>query len=214
MISILSLSKKFGSHAAIEDVFLEICDGETVVLQGPSGSGKTTLLRLIAGLEVPDDGEIFFDGKLASSPKGVLPPYQREVGIVFQRSALWPHMTVAKNILFCMDGKDPGENRRYLNWILQELELSELVHRYPSQLSGGEARRVALGRALARKAKYLLLDEPLTSLNPELKARLLQVILHAKQDDGAALLYITHDIEEARSIGGRLVQLKMGRLAV
>lgn len=212
MIEVHHLTHRFDHQIVLDDIELDIQPGEIVVLQGPSGSGKTTLLRLIAGLDYPIQGEIHIEGKLASKPGWVLAPHKRGIGVVFQSSALWPHMTVAKNLRFVMDGLPPAERNTRIKRLLQQANLDELSNRYPGKLSGGEARRVALLRALASQPARLLLDEPLTNLDPELKVCLLQLIQNYQQDQGLSVLYITHDLNEARMIGGRIMHLENGRL--
>lgn len=212
MIQIRALSKNYGSTLALVDACLEVNDGEMVVIQGSSGSGKTTLLRLIAGFELPDQGEIYLDGEQVSCPGWGWPPYRREIGMVFQRSALWPHMTVAQNLLFAMDGIARQSRQTRLTSLLADTGLSTLAERYPDQLSGGEARRTALARALASNPKRLLLDEPLTNLDPRLKQQLLELIVNQTHSQGITLLYVTHDRQEALSIGGRLVLLEGGQV--
>jgi len=207
MITIQHLTKRFGSVIALENFSLEVCSGEIVVIQAPSGSGKSTLLRLIAGLEVPDQGEIRIDGKLVSSPGWIVPPYTRDMGFVFQRAALWPHMTVAQNIRFGLNRRTKKDSTLLLRDLLRQMVLEKLINRYPSQLSGGEARRVALARALAAQPRFLLLDEPLTSLDPDLQQRLLSIILNYVHSTHTTLLYVTHVIEEARQVGGTLLRL-------
>jgi iron(III) transport system ATP-binding protein len=212
MIQVQALSKNYGTTPALVDLCLEINAGETVVIQGPSGSGKTTLLRLIAGFELPDQGEIYLDGALVSRPGWGIPPYRREIGMVFQRSALWPHMSVAQNLLYAMDGLPNLEKQLRLSSLLADCGLLSLAKRYPDQLSGGEARRTALARALAANPRRLLLDEPLTNLDPGLKEQLLELILKQTHSQEITLLYVTHDRQEALSIGGRLTLLEGGRV--
>lgn len=212
MITLRQVSKSFGTVRAVVDVTLTISTAEIVVVQGPSGGGKTTLLRLIAGLELPDAGEISLDGERVSSPGWATAPHSRGVGIVFQRPALWPHMTVAQNVRFAMNGLSRAEATSHLGYLLEETSLTGLASRYPSQLSGGEARRVALARALASRPRRLLLDEPLTNLDPDLKERLLASILKAVQEAGSTLVYVTHDREEAREVGGRWLRMVDGRI--
>ena len=213
MISLHGVSKSFGPIQAVEAVSLEARQGEIVVLQGPSGGGKSTLLRLISGLEVPDEGEVWLDGRCVSAPRGCEAPHARGIGMVFQRSALWPHMTVAGNIRFGLGRSAPKETQARLSQLFEALELGPLAGRYPSQLSGGEARRVALARALAPRPRRLLLDEPLTSLDPALRERALRAILRQVEETEATLLYVTHDADEARLVGGRMVRMDHGRLA-
>jgi ABC-type Fe3+/spermidine/putrescine transport system ATPase subunit len=212
MIQIKALSKNYGATPALVDICLEINTGEMVVIQGPSGSGKTTLLRLIAGFDLPNRGEIYLDGELVSRHGWGIPPYRREIGMVFQRSALWPHMSVAQNLLFAMDGVSRTERQARLESLLADCDLASLAERYPDQLSGGEARRTALARALAPNPRRLLLDEPLTNLDPCLKEQLLELILKQTHSQGITLLYVTHDQQEALSIGGRLVVLEGGQV--
>jgi ABC-type sugar transport system ATPase subunit len=209
MISVRSISKSYGAAQVLREVSFEIQSGEIVVLQGPSGSGKTTLLRLLAGLELPDSGEIWLDGQPA-----LLPPSQRGIGMVFQRSALWPHLNVTQNILFAMNGAGRREKTDRLDELSGALELTALLKRYPAQLSGGEARLVALARALAAWPRRLFLDEPLTSLDAELRGRALAVVLDYHRRAGATILFVTHIQEEADEIGGRRLRLEAGRLAV
>ncbi len=212
MITLWHVTKCFGSVKPVDDVTLSIPAGAVVVIQGPSGSGKTTLLRLIAGLELPDEGQIGIDGALASSPVGATPPHARGIGMVFQRSALWPHMTVAQNIRFAINGVSNEEAGDRLGALLRETALKDLSSRYPSQLSGGEARRVALARAIASRPTRLLLDEPLTNLDPDLKHHLLGFIQSYAMRIQATVVYVTHDQQEAKKVGGTLIRMDRGRI--
>jgi iron(III) transport system ATP-binding protein len=212
MIALYEVSKRFGTTHALENISLEISTGEIIILQGPSGSGKTTLLRLLAGLERPDHGEIWLDGARTSCPGWAAPPFSRGIGMVFQRSVLWPHLTVSQNILFAMDGTSLKEKRSHLAALLSQTELADKARRYPAQLSGGEARRVALARALAAAPRRLLLDEPLTNLDPDLKARMLELIISTTRENRSTLVYVTHSEEETKSITGRCIGLNRGRL--
>lgn len=212
MIAIRHLTKCFGEVKAVNDLSLEISSGEVVVIQGPSGSGKTTLLRLIAGLELPDEGEILMDGELVSSPGWARPPYTRGIGFVFQRSALWPHMTVAQNICFSMNGISREEAASRLSELLERTALKGLSSRYPSQLSGGEARRVALARAIAARPRRLLLDEPLSNLDPELCASMLDLIWQVQAETGVTLIFVSHDPLPAGAVCKRVVVMRGGRV--
>ena len=212
MISITNLTKRYGQVVAVDDLSINFTPGEMVLIQGPSGSGKTTLLRLIAGLEIPDNGQISIAGEIVSTPDGTASPYGRGIGIVFQRSALWPHMNVAQNIGFAINGNLGQKKAARVLDVLHQTALSDLGDRYPAQLSGGETRRVALARAIAARPHRLLLDEPLTNLDPGLKTQLLDVIIDYARSEGATLLYVTHDLDEAQSLGGRLVQMNAGRI--
>ncbi len=214
MISLKQVSKSFGDVTAVNKVSLEVPAAGSLVILGPSGSGKTTLLRLIAGLEIPDEGEIYIDGKLASKSGWVKEPHLRGLGFVFQSSALWPHMTVAQNIMFGLYGSPSTEARRRLHELLQDMSLTELEHRYPHQISGGEARRVTLARTLAPKPKVLLLDEPLTNLDTDLKQNILTVFKRAVTQFQATIIYVTHDYKEAETISDHILIMNNGCLEV
>lgn len=212
MIRLTNLTKHYETVLALDNISLEIASGDRVVIQGPSGSGKSTLLRLISGLETPTHGEIYIGENCVSSPTGVTPPHTRGIGFVFQRSALWPHMTVKQNILFAMNNISKPQISKHLNQLLDQMELKKLAYRYPNQLSGGEARRVALARALSAEPNILLMDEPLTSLNPDLKEHLLAIICDYVHTKGITLLYVTHLVDEAQQINGRYFYMQNGRV--
>jgi ABC-type sulfate/molybdate transport systems ATPase subunit len=212
MITLSKVSKSFREVKAVDRVSLEVPDMSSIVIHGPSGSGKTTLLRLIAGLEVPDAGEIFLDEKMVSSSGWTLEPHKRGLGFVFQASALWPHMTVAQNILFGMRGISRGEARNRLNELLEGVSLTGYESRYPHQISGGESRRVALARTLAPQPKIILMDEPLTNLDQALKSDLLAFIKKWVIDTKASLIYVTHDADEAGQITNTVITLRNGCL--
>jgi iron(III) transport system ATP-binding protein len=210
MLEISKLTKFFGKVKVLDGVSCTF-SGSQVVL-GPSGSGKSTLLRLIAGLENPDGGEIRLDNTLISCKGWSLPPHLRNIGFVFQTPSLWPHMTVAQNILFGLGKLRKAEARRRLEELLEQTELSSLAHRYPDQISGGEARRVALARALAPRPRYLLMDEPLTNLDQEIKSKLLNYINRTVKQETACLIYVTHDLREAEQISEYILHLKKGQI--
>lgn len=213
MILVDGLSKSYGETPALHAVSFKIEQGERVVVQGPSGSGKTTLLRLLAGLELPDHGIIQLDGTRVSGPGWAAPPHTRGLGVVFQQSALWPHMTIVQNIRFALRGRDQAEGRAWLDQLLEWTGLTGFASRYPSQLSGGEARRAALARAMAPRPKRLLLDEPLTSVDPARRSHLLDVLRTFIHETGCTMLYITHIQEEAEQISARLLRMQAGRLS-
>lgn len=212
MILIKKLSKSYNSVIALDNFSLDIAAGEKLVVRGPSGSGKTTLLRLIAGLEIPDKGEIFLAGERVSSSLNVLPAYKRNIGFVFQRSALWPHMNVKQNIRFVMPRMSGREQSAKLEELLEKSDLLPLAERYPQQLSGGEARRVAVIRALAAEPKILLLDEPLTSLDSDLNIKILDLIQDYSQNTQATTIFVTHIEDEVHRINGRQIFLRHGKL--
>ncbi|MDD1680387.1 MAG: ABC transporter ATP-binding protein [Methanoregula sp.] len=212
MIELKNISKTFDSYRAVDKVTLTIPDHAQVVLLGPSGSGKTTLLRLIAGLEVPDTGTITMDGRLMSSPDTMVPPSERSVGFVFQSGALWPHMTVADNIQFALGDLTPGGQQQRTRALMERMGILTLAGRYPDQISGGEARRVALARALAPRPATLLFDEPLTNLDRTLREDLLLLIIESVREAGSRMLYVTHDEYEAERIDGTVIRFDKGAI--
>jgi iron(III) transport system ATP-binding protein len=191
MIKVNSVWKGYGRFNALSNVTVEVESGKTIGVVGPSGSGKTTLMRLIAGLEKPDEGTVYIDGALASTPDYLLEPSKRNISAIFQTPALWPHMTVQENIDFVHSGKE-----RNSNGVLESVGLTVLRDKYPNELSGGEARRVSIIRGLIADKKFLLMDEPLVNLNPELKNLLHEVIMEWTVGRRMGVLYITHDRSE------------------
>lgn len=212
MIELDKVSKTFGSHVAVDRVSLIIPNRAQVALLGPSGSGKTTLLRLIAGLEIPDSGTISLDGRLVSSPDCMVPPSKRSIGFVFQSAALWPHMTVADNIRFSLGDLSYPEQQQRTRSLMERMGVLPLANRYPDQISGGEARRVALARALAPRPATLLFDEPLTNLDRTLREDMLMLIIESVREAGSRMLYVTHDEYEAKKIDGTIVRIDKGTI--
>ena len=212
MISVRNVTLYYSSTIAVDSVSLEVDSTAPVVIAGPSGSGKTSLLRLIAGLETPHQGEIYINDVLVSKPGWAIEPQVRNIGYVFQTSTLWPHMTVAQNIGFGLHNLHKAEKKNRIREQMETMSLDDLADRYPHQISGGEARRVSLARALAPRPKNLLMDEPLTNVDPDLKERLLALIMETVVKTEACLLYVTHDIEEAAAVSGRIMKMKNGRL--
>lgn len=206
-LDIRGLAKAYGAVKVLEGLALTVPSGGRVVILGPSGSGKTTLLRLIAGLDLPDAGEVLLDDAVMSAPGWAAPPSARKVGMVFQTPALWPHMTAAENIHFGLGRLERAAARQRVGELLAALGLEEMAGRYPHELSGGEARRVALARALAPQPALLLLDEPLTNLNVALKAKVHAVLEAHLAAQQPTLVYVTHDPAEAESIGGQVLTL-------
>jgi len=212
MIDIKNISKTFGSHRAVDRVSLALPDHVQVALLGPSGSGKTTLLRLIAGLEIPDSGTITMDGRLVSSHTCMVPPSERSIGFVFQTGALWPHMTVTENVQFALGNLPHEEQEQRTHYLMERMLILPLAGRYPDQLSGGEARRVALARALAPRPAILLFDEPLTNLDRPLRGDLLMLIMESVQESGSSMIYVTHDEYEAETIAGVTIRFENGTI--
>ncbi len=214
LLRVQHLSKRFSNAGlpAVEDISFELGRGELLALVGPSGCGKTTTLRLIAGLERPDAGEIHLAGRLLASAHAFVPPEQRGVGMVFQDYALFPHLTVFENIAFGLNGAPPAERRARVSELLRLVELEDLAGRYPHQLSGGERQRVALARALAPQPSLLLLDEPFSSLDADRRREVRQQVRAILKSLGATAIFVTHDQEEALSLGDRLAVFHRGRL--
>lgn len=212
MIVLENISKNYGPFRAVDKVSLAIPDQARITLLGPSGSGKTTLLRLIAGLEIPDSGTITMDGRLVSSPHHMVPPSARSIGFVFQSGALWPHMTVEENIRFPLRNLPQAEQSGRSRTLMERTGILMLANRFPDQISGGEARRVALARALAPRPATLLFDEPLTNLDRPLRQELLVLILDTVREAGSCMVYVTHDEDEAEKIGGMVIRFDKGKI--
>lgn len=215
-VRVVNVSKRFGHHGGLEDVSLDIGEGEGVAVVGASGSGKTTLLRLIAGLELPDRGEIWLaDRQVARAGRNTIGANERRIGFVFQDLALWPHLTVRGNLEFVVaSAAMPHEQRA--ERIAETLRLcrvdSPLIQRYPHQLSGGEQQRVALARALVGSPQLLLLDEPFSSLDRELRVELREQLATLQRQLRVTTVYVTHDAEDAEVLAVRTVTLRRGRL--
>jgi len=210
VITLTHVSKKYGHHVTVDDVSLDIGQGELVALLGPSGCGKTTTLRMIAGLTEASSGRILFDGRDVSS----LPTYRRNTGMVFQGYALFPHMTVADNVSFGlqMRGIRGGEAAGRVTEALEMVRLAPYASRLPRQLSGGQQQRVALARAFAIKPDVLLLDEPLSALDAKLRHEVRSEIRRLQRSLGLTTVFVTHDQEEAVSMADRIVVMNGGRI--
>ncbi len=209
-IVLKSVHKMFGKDNVIPGVDLTIDDGEFVVFVGPSGCGKSTLLRLIAGLEDTTSGTIEIDGKDATA----LPPAKRGLAMVFQSYALYPHMTVRKNIMFPlkMAGMDPAEAAKRVERAAKVLNLTSYLDRRPGQLSGGQRQRVAIGRAIVREPAAFLFDEPLSNLDAALRVGMRQEITELHQSLKTTMIYVTHDQVEAMTMADKIVVLNAGRV--
>ncbi|HEX5670416.1 MAG TPA: ATP-binding cassette domain-containing protein [Sulfuricurvum sp.] len=200
------------AEGAINAVFeLEIADGEFLTLFGPSGAGKTTLLRMIAGLEQPDSGIIEVDGEVwfDSTKKINLPPQKRSIGFVFQDYALFPTMSVRDNLLFAAQS---AQQRHNIDELIELVELTALADRLPSTLSGGQKQRVALARALVRHPKILLLDEPLSALDPSMRQKLQDELSLVHERLGVTTLLVSHDIAETVKLSDRLAAIESGKI--
>lgn len=214
-LSIRNVTKHFGSHRAVDGLTLDSAPGEFVVIVGPSGCGKTTLLRLIAGLEVPDTGEVWLVGRQVAGPgRTLVPPHERKIGFVFQGLALWPHLTVDQHLTFVLESAraPKSERRARAQEALTLVRIEALAARYPHQLSGGEQQRVAPARALVGRPHLLLMDEPLSSLDPELRVALRGELLRLQRASRITTLYVTHDREDAAVLADSVIEMRAGRI--
>ncbi len=207
------IRKSFNGHTAVCDFTLEVKRGDFFSLLGPSGSGKTTILRLIAGLERPDKGNITIGDDLVADSESWIQPEKRGVGIVFQDYALFPHMTTFKNIAFGLRGCSRRDLRQKVTEMLELVGLSGMAERYPHELSGGQQQRVALTRSLAPAPKVMLLDEPFSDLDADLRSELRTETKRILKEKGTTTILVTHDQEEAFSLSDRVGVLNHGRLA-
>jgi putative spermidine/putrescine transport system ATP-binding protein len=209
-VRLINISKNFGNAVAVNNVNLDIAEGEFVTLLGPSGCGKTTTLRMIAGLVEPSAGEIYFDDQLVNP----LPPNRRNIGFVFQTHSLFPHMTVADNIAFGLSVK--GEDKKKIQARVEEMlvlvDMQGYEKRLPAQLSGGQQQRVALARVLATNPRVLLFDEPLSALDRNLRDTLKYNIRDLQRKTRKTAIYVTHDQSEAFAISDRIFVMNQGHV--
>lgn len=204
------ITKKFKNTTAVKDMDITINDGEMVCLLGPSGCGKSTTLSMVAGLEIPTDGDIFFDGKSMAGVEAE----KRDIGMVFQNYALYPHMTVAENIMFPLRMRwiPKAERMEKMRAAAEMMKITEYLKRKPAQLSGGQQQRVAIARALVKEPKLLLLDEPFSNLDARLRIELRNDIRALQQKLKITTIFVTHDQEEAMSISDRILLMNHGEL--
>lgn len=209
-VKLTNITKKYGSTVAVNNFSAEFHDGHLICLLGPSGCGKSTILNMLCGIVPVTEGHIFFDDEDVTK----LPPDQRNIGMVFQNYALYPHMTVLENIAFPLEVKKVPKAER----TKKAMEMAKLVHvdnlikRYPGELSGGQQQRVAIARALVKKPKLLLMDEPLSNLDARLRLEMREEIRRIQQETGVTTVFVTHDQEEAMSISDSIVLMKDGIL--
>jgi ABC-type Fe3+/spermidine/putrescine transport system ATPase subunit len=214
-LRLLSLTKRRANRAVVDGASFDAIKGEVVALLGPSGCGKTTTLRLIAGLEKPDEGEIWIGGEcVATSGRNLIPPHKRGIGFVFQDLALWPHLTAEGNLDFVLasTGMKRRERKERIVETLRMMRAEGFAGRYPSQLSGGEQQRVAIARALIARPRLLLLDEPMSNLDAPLRGQLLEELKTLQDLLKITTVYITHDKAEAEALAARILQMKTGRI--
>jgi multiple sugar transport system ATP-binding protein len=209
-IEFRNVTKHFGGTSVVEDLSLEIHDGEFVVLLGPSGCGKTTTLRMLAGLESVTSGDIFIEGERVND----VPTQHRDVAMVFQSYALYPHMTIAENIGYPLRVRKIKKTERAarVNRVAAMLEIESLLERKPRQLSGGERQRVALARAIVREPRAYLMDEPLSNLDARLRVQMRGELKRLQHQLGTTTIYVTHDQAEAMTLASRVAVMKKGRL--
>ena len=208
LVNLVNISKSFDNQMVLDDLNLYIRENEFLTLLGPSGCGKTTTLRILGGFETPDKGQVIFEGRDITN----LPPNKRNLNTVFQKYALFPHMTIAENIAFGL--KISGKSKSYINdkikYALKLVNLDGFENRMPDSLSGGQQQRIALARALVISPDVLLMDEPLSNLDAKLRVEMRSVIRHTQKSVGITTVYVTHDQEEAMAISDRIAVMKDG----
>ncbi len=212
ILNLEGISKSFGHTTAVQDISLSVFEGELLTLLGPSGCGKTTTLRLLAGLEEPTAGTIQLAGTRVSGPNSLVPPEDRDVGLVFQDYALFPHLTVEENIAFGLPNADDEACAGRVTELLELVDLEGYEHRTPDQLSGGEQQRIALARSLAPEPSVLLLDEPFSNLDIRLRVEMREEVRRILKAAGVTAVSVTHDQEEALSISDRVAIMNDGRV--
>ncbi len=209
-VHLRGIVKRFGKTVAVNGVNLDVPDGEFIVLLGPSGCGKTTTLRIISGLEKPDEGRVLFGDRDVT----YLPPKDRNVSMVFQSYAIWPHMRVYDNIAFPLKIKKVPKDEidRRVKWAAELLQISELLNRYPHQLSGGQRQRVAVARAIVVEPDVLLMDEPLSNLDALLRVKMRSELKKLQRRIKVTTIYVTHDQVEAMTMGDRIAVMNAGKI--
>jgi iron(III) transport system ATP-binding protein len=214
VIQLEQVTKRFwpGPVTAVDDVSLEVREGEILTLLGPSGCGKTTTLRLMAGFEVPDTGRIHIGGKEAAGPRCWVPPEKRGVGMVFQDYALFPHLTVGENVMFGLDRIPKGKRRDRAREVLGILDLKPFFDRYPHELSGGQQQRVSLARALAPEPVVVLMDEPFSNLDAHLRDQVRDEVVAILRKAGVTCVLVSHDQRDALAISDRVAVMNQGRI--
>jgi ABC-type Fe3+/spermidine/putrescine transport system ATPase subunit len=214
-LDVRDVTKRRGLRTVVDHASLVIHARESVVIVGPSGSGKTTLLRIVAGLDAPDEGEVWLEGTRVSASRELLvPPHERRLGVVFQDLALWPHMTIGQHLDFVLKaGRIPASDRpARVRDALARARVDRMADRFPHQLSGGEQQRAALARAIVTRPRLLLLDEPLSNLDSDLRSQLRQELARIRRELELTVLHVTHDREEAAELADRIVRMQAGRV--
>ncbi|WP_372604228.1 ABC transporter ATP-binding protein [Actibacterium sp.] len=210
-LEIRSIVRRFGGRAVVDDVSLSVMPGQVTCLLGPSGCGKSTTLRIIAGVDMQDSGEIYIDGKLVCDTVFRIPPEQRSVGLMFQDFALFPHLTVAGNVAFGLTGPR-DQKRARVEEMLARVDMLRFIDDFPHNLSGGEQQRVALARALAPRPGIMLMDEPFSGLDNRLRDDIRDQTLSVLKEEGAAVLLVTHEPEEAMRMADEIALMRGGKI--
>jgi len=210
-LEIRNIRRSFGGRPVVDDVSLSVRPGQVTCLLGPSGCGKSTTLRIIAGIEHQDGGEIYIDGQLIAGENVHLPPEKRSVGLMFQDFALFPHLSVSDNVSFGLTGTRT-EKRLRVRELLEKVGLKKFIDAYPHELSGGEQQRVALARALAPRPKIMLMDEPFSGLDNRLRDDIRDETLAILKEEGAAVLLVTHEPEEAMRMADEIALMRDGKV--
>jgi iron(III) transport system ATP-binding protein len=210
-LELKQLNRRYGGRSVVSDVHLSIAAGQVTCLLGPSGCGKSTTLRMIAGVETPDSGQIVIDGTRVFGPDCNLPPEERGVGMIFQDFALFPHLCVTGNVAFGLSGTKSANAHRVAE-LLEKVNLAGYGAKFPHQLSGGEQQRVALARALAPRPRVLLMDEPFSGLDNRLRDGIRDATLALLKDEGAGVLLVTHEPEEAMRMADEIALMRDGRI--
>lgn len=213
-VEVVELNKTLGRTRVLADVTFEVETGSFTTLLGPSGCGKSTTLKCLAGLETPDSGYIRISGREVAGPAKDVPTSDRELGMVFQSYALWPHMTAHENVAFGLQVRrtNSADTKKRVNEILEVVGLAEVAGRYPAELSGGQQQRVALARALVYQPKVVLLDEPLSNLDAKLREQMRKEIVHIHRELGTTMIYVTHDRLEALSMSDKICVMRNGAI--
>ena len=211
-INNISHSYDKNERYVVENFSLSVNSGEIVCLFGPTGCGKTTLLRIIAGLEKQTKGSIVVNSKIFSNEEVFLPPEERNIGMMFQDNALFPHLKVEENILFGIQSLKPDEKKSTLNFLLKNMSIKDISKSYPHQLSGGEKQRVALARSIAPKPNILLMDEPFSELDDAMKSKLLDLTLTSLKKQNITAVVVTHNASDARKMADKLAIMENGKL--
>lgn len=210
-LEIKNLVRSFDGRAVVDDVSLSVMPGQVTCLLGPSGCGKSTTLRMIAGVDTPNSGQILVDGEMICDGQNAVPPERRNIGLMFQDFALFPHLTVAENVAFGLNGSK-AENRARVSELLQRVDLMRFIDSYPYELSGGEQQRVALVRALAPRPAIMLMDEPFSGLDNRLRDGIRDDTLEILKEQDTAVLLVTHEPDEAMRMADEIALMRQGRV--